>query len=481
MSHLRIVRVLGTLFAVALTLTLSAAGSLPVGAAGTASTPNAGARSLPAGASACRSTQAKPSSPVAACGTTAAAASRSAATVSLPAGTTACASTVTKPSSGAAACATTHAPAQAASPITFALKLVAGPVSLGPGGTTTLTAISDHDVSPTPFFIEIFDATAGAFLASCGAGTTCATSVTQSGSTVRNYTAYVTDSGKTFPPPAPQATSNTVTVSWLGIGLTASPSALQPGGTTTLTATATVDVSSTPFFIEIFDAVTGALVVECGFGATCASSVTQSGSTVRTYVAYVSDLSTAFPPPDIRGQSTAALVSWISVSLSISPTSLPTGSAASLTATASLDVGPTPFFIEVFDVTNGTLATGCGAGAVCAASVTQSSPGLHSYTAFVSNFATFPPPSDIRATSNTVDVNWTAVPVTVPDVIGDTESGASQALQAVGLVLGAESSNGCFDETHIYTQSPSAGTQVPAGSAVSIGFGTPPVPPRVCP
>src|SRR5712691_12388458 len=62
MSHVHPVRIAGTLFAIAFTLTLSAAGTVPAAAAGTGkpSTPvaapgGAGARSLPAGATACRS------------------------------------------------------------------------------------------------------------------------------------------------------------------------------------------------------------------------------------------------------------------------------------------------------------------------------------------------------------------------------------------------------------------------------------------
>jgi beta-lactam-binding protein with PASTA domain len=70
---------------------------------------------------------------------------------------------------------------------------------------------------------------------------------------------------------------------------------------------------------------------------------------------------------------------------------------------------------------------------------------------------------------------------TVPSLIGDTVSSASQALQAVGVVIGDESSIGCINDAIISTQSPSAGTPVVAGSAVSVGLGTAPVPPQSCP
>jgi hypothetical protein len=478
MTPSRPVRLLGALFAAAMTLTLSAAGTLPAGAAGaTPVAASAGARSLPAGATACRSTQAKPSSAFAACGPAAAASSAaSTATVSLPRGAVACASTAAKPSSAAAACAATAAPrggiTAAAAAVPFSVKLVADNASLAPGGTATLTATSNQDVSPTPFFIEIFDATTGAFLVSCGTGTTCATSVTQSGSTVQNYVAYITDSGKVFPPPAPQATSSPLIVSWLTISLAGSPVALQPGGTTTLTATASLDVSTTPFFIEIFDATSGAQVTECGFGATCATSVTQTGSTVRTYVAYVSDLSPIFPPPDIRAQSLAAVVSWVTITLSISPTNLPARSAATVQAVASLDVGPTPFFIQVYDRDTHQKAIGCSTGSVCVGQVSQASPGQHVYIAYVSAFADTGPPPDIRATSDSIFVTWTASTAVVPSLVGDFEQEARDAITAAGLVPNVSHTMACIDPQRVLDQSPSGGTLLPIGSSVHITVDT---------
>src|SRR5262249_27678752 len=161
-------------------------------------------------ASACLSTQAKPSSPAAACDRADSAPSK--ATVALPAGTVACASTAAKPSSDTAACTGSQMPGAAAALSTFVLKLAASPSSLSPGGTPALTATSNQDVGPTPFTTQVYDATDGVFVTSCGSGTTCSASVTQSGSAVLNYVAFVTDSPKGFPPAASQATSNTVTV-----------------------------------------------------------------------------------------------------------------------------------------------------------------------------------------------------------------------------------------------------------------------------
>jgi hypothetical protein len=504
MSRLRPVRILAALFAVGLALMLSASGPAPAAAAGTAKpspapaqAQGAGARSLPAGATSCRTTPAKPSSPFAACGTTAAAAASSTATVSLPPGATACASTAAKLSSSAATCPApkvgligralpTDQPRGASGALAplaaFTVGLSASPASLAPGGTTTLTATSNQDVGPTPWFIEIFDSTTGAFLVECGVGTSCATTVTQSGSTMQNYVAFVSGFGTAFPPSTVQATSGTVLVSWLSVTLLASPAVLLPGGDTALRATASLDVGPTPFFIEIFDLTAGTLVVECGFGTTC-TSVVGHESTVRTYVAYVSGFGTTIPPPNVRSQSPGTVVSWIALGLTVSPSSLPPGATATVTATATVDVGPTPFWIEVFDVTANTLVAICGAGTTCSASVVQPAPTEHAYIAFVAGFGGVLLPPNIRAASVALFVDWvSSTPLdAVPNLIGETATEAGQTLQAAGLVLGGQTTAGCINSDQVSGQSPRAGAQVAAGSAVSITLGTAPVPPHVCP
>jgi hypothetical protein len=348
-------------------------------------------------------------------------------------------------------------------------------MSLAPGGTTTLTATSNQDVSPTPFFIEIFDATAGTLAATCGSGTTCATSITQSGSAVRNYVAYVADAGKTFPPPSPQATSSIITVSWLSVGLTASPVGLQPGGTTTLTATASLDVGSTPFFIEVFDATTATLIAQCGFGTSCATGVTQSGSTVQDYIAYVADQSSTFPPPDVRAASGGVFVSWVTVTLAVSPTSLGIGDPATAVATASLDVGPTPFYIEIFDETSHVNIAVCGSGTVCVGSATRNTVGEDFLVAYVSAFSTAFPPPDIRATADPVGVTWHRTTTVVPNVMGFSQADAETAIENAGLVPSVSFQNSCADPGNVLNQDPLGGNVVPIGSTVHITVDSSPV------
>lgn len=270
------------------------------------------------------------------------------------------------------------------------------------------------------------------------------------------------------------------------ITLSASSLSVAPGGTTTLTATASLDVGPTPYFIEIFDVAAGTLVAECGFGTSCSSSVTQ-GSAVRFYQAFISSFGTTFPPPNIQASSFDVDVAWVSVSLASSPASLPAGGTAAVTATASLDVGPTPLWIEVFDLTGNAQVAICGAGVTCSASVAQSAATEHAYVAFLAGLGGTLPPPNVRAGSNTVFVDWVSntpltPPAIVPNLVGDTVDQASSALQTAGLVLGSQGTDvDCNNLQHVSRQTPGAGTQVAAGSSVSISIGVPPAPPAVCP
>jgi serine/threonine-protein kinase len=74
--------------------------------------------------------------------------------------------------------------------------------------------------------------------------------------------------------------------------------------------------------------------------------------------------------------------------------------------------------------------------------------------------------------------------VTVPSLIGDSTAQASQALQAVGLVLGTVSSAtdySCNNIATVMSQNPVAASSVSPGSAVSITLGKAPPLPHQCP
>ena len=71
--------------------------------------------------------------------------------------------------------------------------------------------------------------------------------------------------------------------------------------------------------------------------------------------------------------------------------------------------------------------------------------------------------------------------ITVPDLTGDTQTRAGQALQAAGLVLGTVTkvTDKYCNHLGVMSQNPPAGTAVSPGSAVSVTIGQ--APPTGCP
>jgi hypothetical protein len=297
-----------------------------------------------------------------------------------------------------------------------------------PGAGVTLTVYANTDVGPTPWYLEIFDQSTGGAVAICASGSSCSVSVSQSYATTHSYVGYASGYGTSNPPPSVQATSNSVAVTWLAVSLGVSTTVLVPGGTTTLTAYANTDVGPSPYYIEIFDSTTGTRVAVCGSGSSCSTNVTQSSSTIRNYVAYIALSGTTNPPPSVQVTSNTVLVTWLGVSLSANPTILAPGGTTTLTASASQDVGPTPYYIEIFDHTTFALLATCATGITCSTSVSQSSGTIHNFIAYISTYGTSDPPSNTRATSNVATVTWLAVSLkTSAAVVG---SGATVTLTA---------------------------------------------------
>jgi hypothetical protein len=372
--------------------------------------------SLPAGAAACAPVSGKQdSSAQAACGTqTGSGGAGGESSVSLPAGQAACASTAQKPSSASASCA--HASGGGAAPVAatssaYSVSLSASPTAIGPGGSSTLTAYSSVDVGPTPYWIEIFDRSNGQNIAVCGTGTSCSMSVSQSSPTTHSFIAYISGYGLSNPPPSVQATSNSVSVTWLSISLIASAYYVAVGRSVRLTATANTDVGPTPWFIEIFDQTTGRFLVDCATGSTCSVSVSLSQSFAEAYSAYVSGYGTSNPPPSVQAHlNSFVTVDWVTVGLSETSTegieAAYPGYSATLLATASLNVGPTPYWITIFDQGSGASVAICATGYTCSVTITHTSETSRTYVAYISGSGTSNPPPSVVTTSNTVQETW---------------------------------------------------------------------------
>jgi hypothetical protein len=289
--------------------------------------------------------------------------------------------------------------------VAWSVTLTASTNSLWPTQYTTLTATTNQNVGPTLFYLSIFPDSGGLPLAICGTGTTCSVAVTQPTAVTLNYVAVISSYPTTswWNVANIQAVSDRQQIQWKGmqLGLAASQNTAALGGTVTLYAVTDADVGPSPFYIEIFDVTTGTRLVFCATGVTCNASVSQTAATTDRYVAYLAGLGTTLPLPTVQDTTEPVFVTWAATGWSITTTTVDVsgGGTQSVTATASGDVGPTPYYIELFDVDTGARIGLCGTGTAC--TVAYNTYGH--VVAFVSANDTALLPANIQASSNTVE------------------------------------------------------------------------------
>lgn len=186
----------------------------------------------------------------------------------------------------------------------FFVQLSASPSTLAVGGTTTLTAVTGSDVGPTPWFIDIFDATTGTRLKACGSGTTCTTTATSNVATTHQFVAFVALGSSTLPPAGIQGTSNGAWVTWtssrLRLSLSGPEVDIEASGPGSYVATANADVGNTSYTIAIYDETTGQVVIFCTVGSTCPMTFFPSvdGDELVAFLeTFVQVTSQFYPPP----------------------------------------------------------------------------------------------------------------------------------------------------------------------------------------
>jgi len=196
------------------------------------------------------------------------------------------------------------------------------------------------------------------------------------------------------------------------INLSANRVVLPVGSKSTLTATLS-PVQHTGI-IEIFEPQTGTWLNSCFPDIVCHIDVTRSTPAIVQYQAFwTSHDDHNLGTIDILASSSVVKVVWGTVSLGPpSGSPVPVGTGVTLTATTSFDVGPTPDYIKLFDLTTGTLVTGadgvvvkCPFGTSCTFHVSQPTPGTHRYAALVAVLDDrLPPLFDLS--SNNQSVQW---------------------------------------------------------------------------
>jgi hypothetical protein len=289
--------------------------------------------------------------------------------------------------------------------------LSASPQYLAPNSATTITVYSSADVGPRPYYLEVFDASTGAVLAICARGTSCSASETQYAATTHTFYAYISSYGTTITPPNSQSSAS-VSAFWLTVSISASPTALAPGGTTTLVASTTADVGPSPYYISIFDTTTNTRVALCPSGTYCSANFTSNASTIRDFFAYIGSNRTSAPPtPVLVSSLTYAEVTWITITLQVTPPLVAVNASTTLTAYASVSVTNTPYYIQLYDQSAQTFITQCPSGSSCSTSVSQPVATTHAFIAYVNCCGTAWAPPSPRATSSPANGSWVSVAV----------------------------------------------------------------------
>ncbi len=394
-----------------------------------ASDSSPGKVSLPNGKSQCQPVNGKVSSPGAACWTDASTSRSPAAAerVSLPAGSTRCPSYGAKQSSAFAACGAQSASTQSGGlsgmkdatvmrslDPNWSVSLYTSDSYIGVYHSITLSAYANNDVGPSPYWLSIYDASTGALLNYCGWGYSCSATYAASGVTTQAFRAYVADYPSTFPPSGVAAMSGFAYTTWISVtNLTANPQYIRPNQATTITVSASVDVGPTPFWLEIFDGSTGQNVAICASGWTCSASVTMYGAAVHYFTGYISSYGTTNPPPRVQS-ATNVYAYWMSVTITASRVALDPGGTTNLVATTNADVGPSPYYISIFDTTTNTRVYDCASGSQCTANYTLYGSSIRDFFAYVGGNGTSAPPSPVLVSSNNyVEATWITVGLSV--------------------------------------------------------------------
>jgi hypothetical protein len=179
--------------------------------------------------------------------------------------------------------------------------------------------------------------------------------------------------------------------------ITVSARDVSPGTGVTVTATTSMDVGPTPYYTQIYDMTTGARIAVCGSGTVCSQTTSYQYPHFGRFEAFVGDNSYSPPPPNTQGGGSGeADVAWNAIDVTLSglvvfPSSTQYGFV--LTANSAVDVGPTPYYIEIFNITTGAEVASCGSGTSCSGSQVLPMGPTYIFQAFVTNSTTTVPTS----------------------------------------------------------------------------------------
>lgn len=112
-------------------------------------------------------------------------------------------------------------------------------------------------------------------------------------------------------------------------------------------------------------------------------------------------------PPALAATAVPAGGGGFTVALAASAYWQVPGRPVTLTATANADVGPTPYYISIYDETSGTEVALCGFGTTCSAVVTSGTRATHTYQAYIGDDVDAgSAPGFVLVSSAPVSVTW---------------------------------------------------------------------------
>lgn len=227
----------------------------------------------------------------------------------------------------------------------YSVALTADPTSLETGEYTTLTATSSHDLTDTRWVTYVFNQTDPSWYRKCKVQS-CSFQVMQSTPGTHTYIAYIARdrSDPRYPPMQIQATSDSVTVTWMTptytVTLDADRSWLPPGSTTTLAAHANKDMTGRSVAVQIFDLTTGERIATCSTGTTCSVAVSQVTPTTHAYQAFIAEQGTTPPPPNVQASSNIVSITWSVLPDPTRPPNVGGGPVTGTVAFAGMGVPP---------------------------------------------------------------------------------------------------------------------------------------------
>lgn len=181
------------------------------------------------------------------------------------------------------------------------------PSIVGPGKAVTFTATASGEVSNLGYVIGLTDSTTGELLTYCTRGTVCSTSLVEAKSGLHQVIAELTPTGASQGAPNLKPASAPAPAIWLSVALAAQIAYPIFGGTTTLTATANTDLTSTPWAISIYTSF-GEMVGNPCNAATCRVQVTLPAGPPPSFYALIARRAVQGNSSSASGARTSGIV-----------------------------------------------------------------------------------------------------------------------------------------------------------------------------